>query len=98
LLVPSLAPETSSLAAMEALASGTPVIAFRAGALPEIVDDGRTGFLVDGVASMADAIARASAIDPATCRAAAEARFASDAMIAGYFRLYDAITREARAS
>lgn len=47
LLVPSTAPETSSLVAMEALASGTAVIAYGAGALPDIVEDGVTGFLVD---------------------------------------------------
>jgi glycosyltransferase involved in cell wall biosynthesis len=89
LLVPSLAPETSSLVAMEALASGTPVVAFRAGALPEIVDDGRTGFLVDGVEEMAAAIARAGELDRRACRAAAEARFAEERMIAGYLRLYE---------
>lgn len=89
LLVPSLAPETSSLVAMEALASGTPVVAFRAGALPEIVDDGETGFLVDGVDEMAAAIARAGEIDRRACRAAAEARFGEERMIAGYLGLYE---------
>lgn len=88
LLVSSLAPETSSLVAMEALASGTPVVAFRAGALPEIVDDGETGFLVDGVDEMAAAIARMGEIDRRACRAAAEARFGEERMIAGYLRLY----------
>jgi glycosyltransferase involved in cell wall biosynthesis len=89
LLIPSLAPETSSLVAMEALASGTPVIAFPAGALPEIVEPGRTGFLVDGVEAMAEAIREVERIDPAACRRAAEERFSSARTIAGYFALYD---------
>ena len=58
LLVPSLAPETSSLVAMEAASCGAPVIAFRSGALPEVVEHGRTGLLVDGVDGMAAAPAR----------------------------------------
>ena len=62
LLVPSLAQETSSLVAMEALASGTPVVAFRSGALPTLIEHGRTGFVVDGTARMADAIAAAGAL------------------------------------
>ena len=53
LLVTSSVPETSSLVAMEALASGTPVIAFPVGALPDLIDHGRTGFLVKNVAEMA---------------------------------------------
>src|SRR5262249_25501474 len=53
LLVPSLVPETSSLVAMEALACGTPVIAFPSGALAEIVEHGRTGFLVKNETEMA---------------------------------------------
>jgi glycosyltransferase involved in cell wall biosynthesis len=88
LLVPSTAPETSSLVAMEALASGTPVIAYRSGALPEVVEDGVTGFIVDDAEEMADAIARVDAIEPAACRAAAEARFSAERMTADYLRLY----------
>ena len=87
-LIASTAAETSSLVAMEALASGTPVIAYRAGALPDIVDDGVTGWLVDDVAGMADAIRRVDAIDPAACRAAALARFSQTRMIENYMQLY----------
>jgi glycosyltransferase involved in cell wall biosynthesis len=53
---------------VEALASGTPVIAFPSGAAPELVDDGATGFLVDDVDEMADAVGRLQEIDPLTCR------------------------------
>src|SRR4029079_523057 len=67
-LIPSLVAETSSLVALEAMACGTPVIAFRQGALPQIVEDGKTGFLVDSVAAMAAAIVRAQEIDPQACR------------------------------
>jgi glycosyltransferase involved in cell wall biosynthesis len=88
LLAPSLAPETSSLVAMEALASGTPVIAFRSGALPEIVEDGLTGFLVDDAAAMAQAIRDAGAIDPERCRAAARDRFSVGRMAAQYLSRY----------
>jgi glycosyltransferase involved in cell wall biosynthesis len=88
LLVPSQTPETSSLVAMEALACGTPVIAFRAGALAEIVEHGRTGFLVDSTEQMADAILRADSIDPIECRRVAVDRFSADAMTARYLARY----------
>ena len=87
-LIPSLAPETSSLVAMEALAAGTPVIAYRTGALPDIVDHGRTGYIVDDVPGMAEAIRAVGRIDPQACRAAARERFALDRTIAAYFALY----------
>lgn len=92
LLVPSLAPETSSLVAMEALACGTPVIAFRAGALVEIVEPGRTGFLVDDAAEMAEAIGMVDEIDREECRAVARERFDQRRMLAGYIALYHALT------
>jgi glycosyltransferase involved in cell wall biosynthesis len=95
LLISSLAPETSSLAAMEAMASGTPVVAFRSGALSEIVSSGRTGFLVDDVEEMAEAIRRADGIDPGVCRSEAERRFSSDCMFTNYLELYRAVTHGA---
>lgn len=88
LLVPSLVPETSSLVTMEALACGTPVIAFGNGALPELIDDGRTGFLVDDAKEMAAAIRSISSLNPAICRATAEARFSVEQMAARYLAVY----------
>lgn len=87
-LIPSLAPETSSLVAMEALACGTPVIAFASGALPEIVTDGETGFIVKDVAGIADAIGRVDRIDSARCRAEAATRFRASRMTDDYMGLY----------
>lgn len=88
LLVPSLAAETSSLAAREAIACGTPVIAFANGGLPETVEDGRTGFLVTSDEEMAAAIGRLAEIDPATCRRVAGERFSLERMVASYMDLY----------
>ena len=88
LLAPFTAPETSSLVSMEALASGVPVIAFRSGALAEIVEDGVTGFLVDGVEEMADAIRRVDRIDRARCREAACRRFPVQRATDAYLDLY----------
>lgn len=89
-LITSVVEETSSLVAMEAAASGTPVIAFRRGALPEIVQDGVTGFLVDGVEQAAEALKRIQTINPADCRAQAEAAFGSATMTERYWALYQA--------
>src|SRR5690606_37412298 len=67
-LIPSVVPETSSLAAMEALSYGTPVIAFDTRALCEVVDHGRTGYLVRDADEMAKAIREIGRIDRETCR------------------------------
>ena len=93
LVVPSLVAETSSLVAMEALACGTPVVCFPAGALPEIVDDGVTGFVVDDVAQMADAIAHASDLDAEACRTQALARFDAGRTTAAYLARYGDLAR-----
>jgi glycosyltransferase involved in cell wall biosynthesis len=93
LLVPSRVAETGSLVAMEALACGTPPIAFPVGALPEVIEHGRTGFLVEDVDAMARSIREAHTLEPRACRAAAEQRFSSTAMAARYLQIYAALAR-----
>jgi glycosyltransferase involved in cell wall biosynthesis len=88
LLVPSLAAETSSLVAMEAMACGTPVIAFPAGALAEIVEPGVTGYLVHDADEMAWAIRVVVSLDPQRCREVARRRFSVERMVRDYFALY----------
>jgi len=92
-IIPSLVDETSSLVAMEALASGTPVVAFRRGALPEIIQDGRTGILVDRPGDLPSAITAACALDRAVCRREAELRFSAEQMTQQYLALYQRITQ-----
>jgi glycosyltransferase involved in cell wall biosynthesis len=87
-LLPSIAPETSSLVAMEALAAGTPAIAFPSGAIPEIIEDGVTGFLVEDENQMAEAILRCGEIDPRTCRQRAAQHFSQARMTEAYLALY----------
>ena len=96
LLIPSLVAETSSLVAMEALACGTPVIAFRSGALPEIIDHGRTGFLVSDQHEMSEAIQAAGDLDPSVCRQAARERFSAERMSVRYLDLYMRLIEAAR--
>ncbi|MDB5467042.1 MAG: hypothetical protein JWQ46_1804 [Phenylobacterium sp.] len=88
LVAPSLAPETSSLVAREALAAGTPVVALRTGALEEVVEDGRTGVLVDRPEALPQAIADAGRLRPEDCRRAAASRFGAGRMVASYMSVY----------
>lgn len=90
LLMPIRWPEPFGLVMVEALASGTPVIAFREGSVPEIVEDGRTGFVVEDEHAMAGAVGRLEEIDPETCRRACEQRFSVDAVVRGYEDVYRA--------
>jgi glycosyltransferase involved in cell wall biosynthesis len=96
-LIPSLAPETSSLVAMEAAAAGTPVIAFPNGALAETVLHGESGFLVNGVGEMAEAMARVDEIDPEACRRIARTRFSRQRMTERYVALYHQLARTSTA-
>jgi glycosyltransferase involved in cell wall biosynthesis len=91
-LIPSLVAETSSLVAMESLMCGVPVIAFAAGALPEVVDDGRTGFIVNSADQMAAAVGNIDSISRRHCRADARQRFDAGRMIQDYVDLYRSMT------
>lgn len=92
-LIPSLVAETSSLVAMEAITSGTPVIAFRSGALPEVVEHNETGFIVDSEDQMIDAVQHVGEISPETCRARAALRFDARRMVNDYKELYGTLLR-----
>jgi len=84
-------PEPFGLVMAEAMACGTPVIAKRAGSVPEVVDDGRTGFICDSALEMAIACERLSEIDRAECRRAAEVRFSQSVMAEQYERVYETV-------
>ncbi len=88
LLVPILWEEPFGLVMPEAMACGTPVIAFARGAAPEIVVDGETGFLVNDVDEMVDAVRHVDSIDPARCRSHVEQRFDVPVMVDGYLQVY----------
>ncbi len=81
-------PEPFGLTMVEAMATGTPVIAYHAGSVPEVVVEGVTGFICDTVHGMVEAVARIPAIDRAACRAHVEAHFSAAAMADGYERVY----------
>jgi glycosyltransferase involved in cell wall biosynthesis len=96
LLITSLAQETSSLVAMEAAASGTPVIAFRHGALPEVVKEGVTGFIVDDAEQAVEALKHIEGINPAFCVQHAQANFSAARMAKKYTELYASLIQAER--
>lgn len=83
--------EPFGLSVIEAMACGTPVIAYRRGSMAELIEDGVTGFLVDDLAGAVAAIGRIGQIDRAACRARVAARFSVERMADDYLRLYDRI-------
>ncbi|MER3421266.1 MAG: glycosyl transferase [Chloroflexota bacterium] len=88
LLFPIRWPEPFGLVMVEALACGTPVVALRAGSVPEVIDHGVTGFVLDDVDAMVRAIDRLGEIDRQACRRAAETRFSAAAMAGRYEHVY----------
>jgi glycosyltransferase involved in cell wall biosynthesis len=90
-LVPSLVDETSSLVAMEAMACGTPVIAFRRGAIPEVVVDQLTGLIVDNVDQMAEAVWQVGNVNPYACRVHVETNHSASRMANDYEQLYERV-------
>ena len=86
--------EPFGLVMTEAMACGTPVIATPRGAVPEVVVDGETGFIVpvEGYAeAAADALRRTEEIDPRECRRHVEERFSAEAMVSGYEKVFERI-------
>jgi len=88
LLFPIDWPEPFGLVMIEAMACGTPVVAFRRGSVPEVIDDGVTGFVVDDMGSALAAASRVEEIDRRLCRATFERRFSCERMAADYLNLY----------
>ncbi len=81
-------PEPFGLTMAEAMATGTPVVAFRAGSAPEVVVEGVTGFVCDTLTEMVEAVRRVREIDRRACRAHVEQHFSPAAMADGYERVY----------
>jgi glycosyltransferase involved in cell wall biosynthesis len=92
LLFPIRWNEPFGMVMLEAFASGTPVIAFPEGAAPEVIEDGRTGFLCSDEASMADAVGRIGEINRSDCRAAVEGYFSTERMVGEHVELYEQMT------
>jgi glycosyltransferase involved in cell wall biosynthesis len=86
--------EPFGLVMIEALACGTPVIAFRRGSVPEVLTDGVTGYVVDGAGAAADAVGRIDCIDRRACRAAFDRRFRAERMAQDYLAVYRDLLRE----
>jgi glycosyltransferase involved in cell wall biosynthesis len=99
LLFPIDWPEPFGLVMIEALACGVPVVAFRGGSVPEIIDHGSTGFIVESLDEAVAAARRVTLLDRAHCRETFERRFSVTRMAADYVRLYELVRQNgARAS
>ena len=93
LLMPILWDEPFGLVMAEALACGTPVLGLRRGAVPEVVDDGVTGFVRDTLDELVAAAAALATLDRAACRRAVEERYSETAVVDGYEAVYRRATR-----
>ncbi len=82
--------EPFGLVMIESMACGTPVIATRHGAVPEVIEDGRNGIIVENFREMAASLERADELDPVECRAYVEERFAPERMVGDYVNAYTA--------
>jgi glycosyltransferase involved in cell wall biosynthesis len=97
LLFPIDWPEPFGLVMIEAMACGTPVVAFRCGSVPEVVDDGVTGFIVDDLDDAIRVLGRLDELDRHRVRATFDARFSAEAMARSYVRIYERLlTQEQR--
>jgi hypothetical protein len=94
LLFPIRWPEPFGLVMIEAMACGTPVIAFNSGSVPEILEDGVSGFVVDTVEQAAAQIAKLDGLSRPVVRARFEKRFSVEAMARAYVKIYEDLTAE----
>lgn len=93
LLFPIKWEEPFGMVMIEAMACGTPVIAYNRGSVPEVIVDGKTGFIVDSVDGMVAAIKRIDEIDRSACRKHVEENFTVEKMVDGYERIYDKLKK-----
>ncbi|MGB9716017.1 MAG: glycosyltransferase family 4 protein [Thermodesulfovibrionales bacterium] len=91
LLMPVRWEEAFGLVMVEAMACGTPVIGFRRGSIPEIIEDGKTGFVVENTDEMINSIKKIKNISRAFCRETAENKFSVKRMVDDYERLYEEV-------
>ena len=96
LLFPIRWPEPFGLVMPESLACGTPVLALRQGSVPEVLQDGLTGFVCHFEAELVQAVGRLGELDRAKCRAEAERRFSPSVMADGYERIFEAMLASSR--
>jgi glycosyltransferase involved in cell wall biosynthesis len=94
LLFPIRWPEPFGLVMIEAMACGTPVVAFNCGSVPELIEDGVTGFICSNEDEMVDAIGRIGEIDRAMCRQVTETRFTPERMAREYVQIYEQLCAE----
>lgn len=93
LLFPIQWQEAFGLVMIEAMACGTPVIAFNCGSVPEVVTDGVTGFVVPDATGAVNAISKVSFLDRRRCRAEFESRFSAERMCKDYVEVYESLLR-----
>ena len=98
LLHPIYFDEPFGLSVVEAMACGTPVVAYRRGSMPEVVDEGVTGYLAHDIESSVDAVRAAVRLDRSLVHARAVARFGVDRMVEDYLRTYEALLMSASTS
>lgn len=89
MLAPYDWPEPFGLVFIESLACGTPVIAYRRGSIPEIIDHGVTGFTCDTLEEMVQSVSHVSLLDRTRCRQAFDAGFSAERMVKDYLRVYE---------
>ena len=89
LIAPFDWPEPFGLVFIEALACGTPVLAYRRGSVPEIIDEGETGFICDSLADMVKAVTQAPLLNRRRCRDIFDERFTVERMVQDYIQIYE---------